>query len=140
MRTRFTLAMGAATALTTMLFVGPAVEFLPGEACAAPAAKPHVSFAEDVLPLLKFKCSECHLPSGQGYEKSGFDVTSYESVMRGTKFGAMIIPGDPDTSSLMRMLDWGVAPDIRMPHGKKQLSVCDRDLIRTWIFEGAKDN
>jgi hypothetical protein len=60
--------------------------------------------------------------------------------MKGTKFGAMIIAGDPDASSLMRMLDWGVSPDIRMPHGKKQLSTCDRDLIRTWIFEGAKDN
>jgi hypothetical protein len=52
----------------------------------------------------------------------------------------MIVPGDPDASSLTRMLDWGVSPDIRMPHGKRQLSICDRDLIRTWIFEGAKNN
>ena len=55
----------------TMLFVGPAIEFLPSAACAAPPAKPHVSFSEDVLPLLKFKCSACHLPGGEGYEKSG---------------------------------------------------------------------
>ena len=40
----------------------------------------------------------------------------------------------------MRLLDWRVSPDIRMPHGKKQLSICDRDLIRTWIFEGAKND
>ena len=140
MTSRYTLAMGAATALTTMLFVGPAMEFLPGEACAAQPAKPHVSFSEDVLPLLKFKCAACHLPGGEGSEKSGFEVMSYETVMKGTKFGAMIIPGDPDSSSLMRLLDWRVSADIRMPHGKKQLSICDRDLIRTWIFEGAKNN
>ncbi len=140
MTNRMTLAMGAATALTMMLFVGPAIELLPGPACAAATAKPRVSFAEDVLPLLKFKCSGCHQPGGEGFDKSGFDISSYDSVMKGTKFGAMIVPGDPDVSSLMRMLDWGVSPDIRMPHGKKQLSTCDRDLIRTWIFEGAKNN
>ena len=139
MTSRFTLSAGAA-ALSALLFVGPATELLPTRACAAPPAKPRVSFADDVLPLLKFKCSGCHLAGGEGAEKSGFEVTSYATVMRGTKFGAMIVPGDPDTSSLMRMLDWGVSPDIRMPHGKKQLSTCDRDLIRTWIFEGAKDN
>jgi len=27
-----------------------------------------------------------------------------------------------------------------MPHGKKQLSTCDRSTIRTWIRQGAKDN
>jgi hypothetical protein len=26
------------------------------------------------------------------------------------------------------------------PHGKKRLSTCDRDAIRSWINEGAKDN
>ena len=140
MTSRFTVAMGAATALTTMLLVGPAMELFPGEACAAQPVKPHVSFSEDILPLLKFKCGACHLPGGEGYEKSGFEVTSYETVMKGTKFGAMIIPSDADASSLMRLLDWRVSEDIRMPHGKKQLSICDRDLIRTWIFDGAKND
>jgi len=138
MTSRWNLATGAA-ALTMALSVGAAIELSPGAASAAAPLKPHVSFAEDVLPLLQFKCGGCHMPAGEGYEKSGFSVESYDTVMKGTKFGAMIIPGDPDTSSLMRLLDWGVAPDIRMPHGKKQLSTCDRDLIRTWIFNGAKN-
>ncbi len=140
MTSRYTLAMGAATALSALLFVGPAIEFLPTAACAAPPAKPRVSFSEDVLPLLNFKCSACHLPGGEGAEKSGFEVTSYESVMKGTKFGAMVVPGDADSSSLMRLLDWRVSEDIRMPHGKRQLSTCDRELIRTWIFDGAKND
>ena len=139
MTSRYTLAMGAA-ALSAALFVGSAIEFLPTAACAAAPVKPHVSFSEDVLPLLKFKCGACHLTGGQGAEKSGFEVMSYESVMKGTKFGAMVVPGDADSSSLMRLLDWRVSEDIRMPHGKKQLSICDRDLIRTWIFDGAKND
>ena len=31
-------------------------------------------------------------------------------------------------------------PQLRMPHSKKQLSVCDRNAIRMWIRQGANDN
>lgn len=98
------------------------------------------SFREDVVPIFVGRCVSCHQPSGEGTEKSGLDLTSYAGVMKGTKFGPMVIPGDPDSSNLMRLLDWKVSPEIRMPHGKKQLSSCDRDAIRAWIREGAKDN
>ncbi len=98
-----------------------------------------VSFKEDVMPILQFRCQECHLPGGEGFEESGFDVSSYESVMKGTRFGAMVVPGDAQTSNLMVLLD-GKAKGIRMPHGKKKLTTCDRDLIRSWIHQGAKDN
>jgi hypothetical protein len=79
-------------------------------------------------------------PGGEGYEKSGLDLTSYQGVMKGTKYGPMVIPGHPETSNLMLLLDWRVPAEVRMPHGTKQLSICDRDEIRTWIFDGAKDN
>jgi hypothetical protein len=103
------------------------------------AADPQ-SFSEDILPLLKWRCSGCHQAGGEGYEKSGLDLSTYEGVMKGTKFGRMVIAGDPDSSNLMMMLDWKVPPAIRMPHSKKQLSICDRDAIRNWIREGAKNN
>jgi Planctomycete cytochrome C len=104
------------------------------------AAEEQVSFKEDILPLLKWRCAGCHEGNGEGIQKSGLDLTSYAGVMKGTKFGKMVIPGDADSSNLMRLLDWNVAPQIRMPHGKKQLSSCDRNSIRTWIRQGAKDN
>ncbi len=140
MKTTFTLTLGAATALSVMVLVGVGGQSPIGVACAAQPQPPRVSFSEDVLPLLKFKCGSCHLPDGEGYIKSGFDVSSYQSVMKGTKFGPMVVPGDPETSNLMRLLDWRVSPEIRMPHGKKQLSICDRDTVRTWIWDGAKDD
>ena len=104
------------------------------------AAEDIVSFKDDILPLLKWRCSSCHEPGGAGYEKSGLDLTSYAGVMKGTKFGPMIIPRDPESSNLMLLLDWRASPALRMPHGKKQLSSCDRGSIRTWIRQGAKDN
>ena len=99
-----------------------------------------VSFRDDVMPIFVGRCVACHQPSAEGTAKSGLDLTSYAGVMKGTKFGPMVIPGEPESSNLMRLLDWRVSPEIRMPHGKKQLSTCDRDAIRAWILEGAKDN
>ena len=104
------------------------------------AAEDIVSFKDDILPLLKWRCASCHEPGGAGYEKSGLDLTSYAGVIKGTKFGPMIIPRDPESSNLMLLLDWRASPALRMPHGKKQLSSCDRGSIRTWIRQGAKDN
>lgn len=104
------------------------------------AAEEQVSFKDDILPLFKWRCASCHEPGGAGYEKSGLDLTSYAGVMKGTKFGPMVIPRDPQSSNLMLLLDWRAAPALRMPHGKKQLSSCDRGSIRTWIRQGAKDN
>ena len=98
------------------------------------------SFREDVVPILKGRCESCHQPNGEGTQKSGLDLTSYAGIMKGTKFGPMVIPGDPESSNLMLLLDWRASPELRMPHGKKQLSSCDRNDIRAWIREGAKDN
>jgi hypothetical protein len=104
------------------------------------AAEEIVSFKDDILPLLNWRCSSCHEPGGAGYEKSGLDLTSYAGVMKGTKFGPMIVPREPESSNLMLLLDWKASPALRMPHNKKQLSSCDRSSIRTWIRQGAKDN
>lgn len=140
MKVTFTPTLGLVTALSAMALIGAGIELPLSQASAAQPQPPRVSFSEDILPLLKFRCSSCHQPGGEGYEKSGFDVTSYQGVMKGTKYGPMVIPGDPDTSNLMLLLDWRASAELRMPHGKKQLSLCDRDAIRTWIWDGAKDN
>ncbi len=107
---------------------------------AKPSRAPTASFKEDVFPIFKGRCIECHTPGGKGFEASGLDLTSYAGLMKGTKFGPMVIPGDAQASNLMALLDWRVNKKIRMPHGGKKLSTCDRDAIRHWINEGALDN
>lgn len=107
------------------------------EACAAGET---TSFSEDVFPIFKGRCVGCHAPGQEGFEKSGLDLTSYEGVMKGTKFGPMVVPKDPNSSNLVWLLDWRGAPATRMPHGKKKLSTCDRNAIRSWIREGAQNN
>jgi mono/diheme cytochrome c family protein len=126
----------AAVAVGVAALIGFDVVALSSQVCAADTQ----SFAEDVLPILKWRCAGCHEAGGEGFEKSGVDLTTYDGVMKGTRFGPMVIAGDPESSNLMWLLDWKAAPQLRMPHNKKQLSSCDRDAIRTWIREGAKNN
>ena len=134
MKTMKLLTAAGAVACTT---VAALVLLPPAElACAAET----VSFAEDVFPIFKGRCIDCHASGKEGFEKSGLDLTTYEGVMKGTKFGPMVQPRDPDSSNLVWLLDWRGSPQTRMPHGKKKLSTCDRNAIRTWIREGAKNN
>jgi len=112
-----------------------------GPAGAAGGPNTKISFKGDVYPILKGYCASCHSPpNGEGFTASGLDLTTYQGVMKGTKYGPMIIPGDPENSNLMWLLDWRASPQLRMPHGAKQLPPDERNTIRAWIREGAKDN
>ena len=104
-------------------------------ACAQQAK---MSFAEDIAPILKGWCVSYHQPGGEGYKESGLDLTSYEGLMKGTKFGPMVIPGQPDNSNLMVLIEGNAK--IRMPFGHKALPSCLRNNIWSWIFQGAKSN
>ena len=134
---RRTLLLAAAAVVGVTAVAANEIISSSSQACAA-AAK--MSFSEDIVPILTGRCVSCHQPGGAGLDKSGLDLTSHAGLMKGTKFGPMVIPGDPDASNLMVLLDWRASPALRMPHGKKKLSTCDRDAIRTWIREGAKNN
>ena len=88
-----------------------------------------MSFKDDVQPIFKLYCTSCHsAPDGEGYKASGLDLTTYQGVMKGTKYGPMIVPGNAEYSNLMWLLDWRASPQLRMPHGKKQLPAGERDL------------
>ena len=98
------------------------------------------SFRADVYPIFQKNCRACHYVDGKGYEASGFSVASYETIMKGTKFGPVIVPGSSIDSSLMRLIDHQVDQAIRMPHNMEKLSEDKIDVIRRWIDAGAKND
>ena len=116
--------------LTAMLMVG----------AWAPGAAAQVSYKEDVFPVIELRCLECHQPGGVGYEKSGFDLRTYEGLMTGTKFGSMVTPGSALESNLLAVIERRTSPEIWMPHERKQLSKCERQIFRFWVMQGARDN
>lgn len=99
-----------------------------------------VSFAADVQPILKKYCLECHTPGGAGLAATGFDMSSYEGLMKGGKYGPFVIPGDPFTSTLNMLVEGRAHPSIRMPHGRGKLTDEEIETLKVWVQEGAKNN
>jgi mono/diheme cytochrome c family protein len=121
-------------AVGSFALTGAAISPPIHNACAQQA---HMSYAEDVAPIFRGWCVSCHQPGGQGYNASGLDLTTY-GLMKGTKFGPMVIAGQPDSSNLVVLIE-GKAK-VQMPYGHKPLPECLRQNIWSWIFEGAKNN
>ena len=103
-------------------------------------APSHVGFRADVQPILKQRCLECHMPGGAGYNASGFDMSSYETLMKGGKYGPLVVPGDPLTSTLNMLVEGRADPSIHMPHGREKLSDREIEVLKVWVQEGAKNN
>ena len=106
----------------------------------AACGQKEISFKADVQPILKQYCVECHAEGGQGAEKSGLILTSYESLMKGTKFGAIVKPGDTLTSAMLMLVEGRADPSIKMPHGKAPLPKEKIDQLKNWVEQGAKNN
>lgn len=103
-------------------------------------SEPPVSFAKDVQPLLNARCSTCHAPGLPGYEASGLDTSSYASLMKGTRFGEVVIPGDALSSTLTMLVEGRADPSIQMPHGGPELPATEKKILRDWVEQGAQDN
>ncbi len=105
------------------------------------AVADHASFKDEISLIFQEHCVECHQPGGDGYEKSGLDLTSYEGVMKGTNFGPVVVPGDAFTSNLLVLIEGRADKRIKMPHGgRKDLTKWQKVMIRRWVNRGAKDN
>jgi Planctomycete cytochrome C len=99
-----------------------------------------VSYSRDVRPILDKHCLECHVPGQKGQEASGFDLTSYDTLMKGGKFGPLIKPGDAFTSALNMLVEGRVDKSIRMPHGRQKLGDRELETLKLWVNQGAKNN
>lgn len=104
----------------------------------ARAADEVVSYELDVYPIFSSRCVECHQPGGSGFQASGLDLSSYEGLMKGTKYGAIVVPGEPLTSNLNVLIE-GRA-QVRMPHDERPLLKAQQHIIRDWVKQGAKNN
>jgi cytochrome c len=99
-----------------------------------------VSYRNDVQQIIAANCNECHAPGKPGFEASGFNTTTYEGLLRGGKFGALIKPGDPFTSAFNMVIEGRVHSSIHMPHGREKLPDRDIETLKLWVQQGAKNN
>lgn len=113
---------------------------LAATALLAACGQKEISYRADVQPILKQYCLECHADGGDGYAKSGLLMTSHESLMKGTRFGAIVKPGDGLGSVLIQLVEGRADPSIKMPHGKAALPKEQIEVLKQWVVQGAKNN
>jgi len=106
-------------------------------ACDREAPFRKVTYVNDVEPIVQQHCVECHVAGQQGTEKSGYVMDSYDAVMKGTRFGPVIVPGSAESSSLYLLVSGKADPSIQMPHGKVPLTGDQIKTIQLWIDKGA---
>jgi hypothetical protein len=99
-----------------------------------------IGFKTEVQPILQQYCTECHKPGGEGTAKSGLDMSSYEALMKGTKFGPVVKPGDSLSSALNMLVEGRADPSIKMPHGRESLPADKIAILKNWVQQGAKNN
>ncbi len=99
-----------------------------------------VSYKKEVLPILKANCFECHTPGGIGYEKSKLDMSTYDTLIKGTQYGPVVKSGDSFTSVLVMLIENRADSSIHMPYQRNLMSQSNIDTIKTWVAQGAKNN
>lgn len=98
----------------------------------APVAATTVSFANDILPIFESRCVNCH---GGDRTEEGLSLKTYADTMKGSKDGAVIVPGDADHSKLAELVI-----TQKMPKRGPKLTPTQIQLIVDWINQGALDN
>lgn len=97
---------------------------------------PQISYSQQIQPIFIANCSgsQCHI----GGSANGLRLNNYSTLMQGGNSGAVVIPGNPDNSIIIRRLEGTITP--QMPFGGSPLPQATIQLIRDWITEGAHDN
>jgi mono/diheme cytochrome c family protein len=97
-----------------------------------PTLSSPVSYAKDIDPILQNSCFNCH---GGERTSRALSVATYDTLMKGSQNGAVVIAGDPDNSKLLQSILSG-----KMPKKGDKLTAEQIQLIRQWIAEGAQNN
>ena len=102
---------------------------------AAPPAGSTPGYADVSQITAKYLCTVCH---GGAEPRAGLSLDDYKSMMKGSKRGPVIVPGNPAGSEIVRRLKGASEP--RMPFdGPPWLSDDEVTLIEQWIAAGAKE-
>jgi hypothetical protein len=102
----------------------------------------NVSFSEQVKPILKKECLQCH---SENEPASGLILTKYYHLFDNENYSSrtpLVEPGNPKLSNLYILISTNKEA-VRMPpksYGYDKMDESDIKIIKTWIEEGAKNN
>ena len=97
------------------------------------ASSRKVDFVQDVQPLLKQYCFECHTA---GNEEGGLNLGVRQRVLEGGDHGPVLVKGDSASSRLIHFVA-AIDEDEVMPPSGDRLSPEQIGVLRAWIDQGA---
>ena len=107
-------------------FPTPAPTPTSGPAMAPRASTPKLTTWDGGFgELFQSKCGMCHGTSG------GLSLASYADALKGSSNGAVITPGDAETSLIVKVMEAGGHPG--------QLTPGELDALKAWILAGAPE-
>lgn len=92
-----------------------------------------VDFVNDVQPLLRQRCFECH---SQGNEEGGLNLGIRRLALAGGKNGPVITPGNSAASRLIHLVAAIPKTDVMPPEGQP-LTAEQVGMLRAWVDQGA---
>lgn len=134
MKKAIILAALAAVGITTSILAAE------GEIPAA-STQTGVTYATDIKPIFDKSCIKCH--SG-GKAKARLHMDSLAGIMKGTKMGPILKPGNSANSWIVKVTAHAVKdqkawmPPLHNPANIGPLTTNQIALIRAWIDQGAK--
>jgi hypothetical protein len=94
-------------------------------------------FESRIRPVLSDNCYKCHSVQSEKL-KGGLLLDSREGLLKGGDTGPAIVPGNPESSLLIKAVRY-TDPDLQMPPKGKQLPESAVSDLVTWIKMGAPD-
>ena len=106
-----------------------------GAAASSRAAGEAPTFADVTAIIAKYHCTVCH---GGTEPRAGLSLDDHKSMLKGSKRGPVIVPGNPAKSEIIHRLKGKSEP--RMPFtGPPWLSDDEIATIERWIAAGARE-
>ncbi|HVL14863.1 MAG TPA: c-type cytochrome domain-containing protein, partial [Gemmata sp.] len=93
------------------------------------------TFVDDVAPVLKQHCQNCH---GNEKQKGDLNLATYSAMQQGGSAGPVVTPGNPDKSRLYTLTAHLQEP--KMPPSGNKIPAEQIALLKLWIEQGAKEN
>jgi len=122
-------------------FVAATSAFAQATKLPPPSTQTGVTYAADIKPIFDASCVKCHTGDKP---KAHLHMDTLDGVLKGTKQGKIVTPGDSAKSFLIQAVahltkdhdSW--MPPLKNKAGIKPLTPEQIGLIRAWIDQGAK--